>query len=70
LPFFTYIFAGIWLSVWLVSFVYVFSVGEPVARAAPYQFITEMKWDENTRYIVVYQIFMLFWINAFLMGMC
>mmetsp|Transcript_44574 Transcript_44574/g.59146 ORF Transcript_44574/g.59146 Transcript_44574/m.59146 type:complete len:477 (+) Transcript_44574:615-2045(+) len=70
LPFFSYIIAGAWLCIWLVSFVYVFSVGEPVARAAPYQFITEMKWDENTRYIVVYQIFMLFWINAFVMGMC
>ena len=28
-----------------------------------------MKWDENTRNIAFYQIFMLFWINAFIMGM-
>ena len=70
LPLLTYIFAAIWLVVWLVSFVYVFSIGEPTARAAPYQFITEIKWDTNTRYVVIYQLFMLFWINAFIMGMC
>ena len=29
LPFFAYIFAGIWLAVWMVSAIFVFSVGEP-----------------------------------------
>lgn len=70
LPMVAYIVAGLWLTIWLVSFIYVFSIGEPVAREAPYQFITEIKWEDNTRYIVLYQIFMLFWINAFVMGMC
>jgi len=70
LPLVAYIVAGLWLTVWLVSFIYVFSIGEPVAREPPYQFITEIKWEDNTRYIVLYQIFMLFWINAFVMGMC
>ena len=70
LPFFTYIFAAIWFTIWIVSFIFVFSVGEATQRAKPYDFLTEMQWDENTRRIVVYQIFMLFWINAFIMGMC
>lgn len=70
LPLVTYLVAAIWLCIWLVSFIYVFSVGDPVARDPPYQFITEIKWSDNTRYVVVYQIFMLFWINAFVMGMC
>ena len=70
LPFFTYIFAFIWLCIWLVSFVFIFSVGEPAQREAPYAFLTEIKWEDNTRYIVIYQLFMLFWINAFIMGMC
>ena len=70
LPFFTYIIQFIWLGIWLASFIYVFSIGEPVAREAPYQFLTEVKWEENTRYMVIYQLFMLFWLNAFIMGIC
>ena len=69
LPIFSYIFAGVWLAIWMVSAIFVFSVGEPTPRPG-YEFITEMKWDENTRYIVLYQFFMLFWINAFIMGCC
>lgn len=69
LPIFSYIVAGVWLCCWLVSAVYVFSIGTPEPREG-YEFITEMKWEDNTRYIVLYQIFMLFWINAFIMGMC
>lgn len=70
LPLITYIIAFIWFGGWLFSFVYVFSIGEPVQREDPYQFITEVKWSDQTRYIVIYQIFMLFWLNAFIMGMC
>ena len=70
LPLLTYLVAGCWLAVWLVSAIYVFSVGEPTRREAPYDFITEVKWEQNTRYVIFYQVFMLFWINAFIMGMC
>ena len=68
LPAIAYFFAMIWLSIWLVSAVFVFSIGEPAPRPG-YEFITEMQWDEDTRNIAFYQIFMLFWINAFIMGM-
>ena len=70
LPFVTYIIQFVWLGIWLFSFVYVFSIGEPVAREAPYEFLTEVKWEDNTRYMVIYQLFMLFWINAFIVGLC
>jgi len=69
LPLITYFVCAIWLTCWLVSAVFVFSIGEPTSREG-YPFITEMKWDDNTRYIVLFQLFMLFWINAFIMGMC
>ena len=68
LPVIAYIFAMIWFCVWIVSAVFVFSIGTPTPRVG-YEFITEMQWDENTRKIAFYQIFMLFWINAFIMGM-
>ena len=69
LPLVAYIVCAIWLFTWLVGVVFVFSVGEPTAREG-YSFITEMKWEDNTRYILLFQLFMLFWINAFIMGMC
>jgi len=69
LPLLAYFVCFIWLATWGVSAVFVFSIGEPTSREG-YEFITEMKWEDNTRYIVLYQIFMLFWINAFIMGIC
>lgn len=69
LPLAAYIFAGLWFAIWIVSALYVFSVGDPVPRPG-YEFITEIKWSDNTRYIFFYQAFMLFWVNAFIMGMC
>ena len=59
----------IWFTIWLVSAIWVFSVGEPQPRPG-YEFITEMKWEEKTRNIVIYQFFMLFWMNAFILGVC
>ena len=69
LPLAAYVFAALWLAIWMVSAIFVFSVGEPTPRVG-YEFITEMKWSDNTRYVFFYQVFMLFWINAFIMGMC
>ena len=68
-PVITYLIAGLWLAVWLVSAIYVFSIGTPEPREN-YEFITEIKWEGNTRNILWFQLFMLFWINAFIMGMC
>ncbi len=35
-----------------------------------YIFITEIKWEVQTRYIFIYQLFLLFWLNAWIMGLC
>ena len=69
LPILSYLFAFIWFACWGVSAIFVFSIGEPRPRPG-YEFITEMQWSDETRYIAFYQIFMLFWINAFIMGIC
>jgi len=69
LPMLAYIFAFAWLCTWMVSAIYVMSVGEPAPREG-YPFLTEMQWEEETRRIFFYQVFMLFWINAWIMGMC
>ena len=45
LPLLAYFFAMIWFSVWLVSAVFVFSIGEPAPRPGK-EFLTEMQWDE------------------------
>ena len=69
LPALSYLIAFIWLLCWIVSALYVYSVGEPYPRPE-YEFLTDIKWEDNTRYIMFYQVFMLFWINAFIMGTC
>ena len=44
LPLAAYFVCIIWLACWLVSAVFVFSIGEPKPRPG-YDFITEMQWD-------------------------
>ena len=70
LPFFSWVFQVLWVGVWVVCAIYVFSVGEPAQRAAPWEFTTEIMWSDTTRYILWYQIFGLFWIAAFINGLC
>ena len=67
LPAVSYIVAAVWLTIWFVSAIYVFSIGDPAPREG-YTFITEMQWSDQTRYMVLFQLFMLFWINAFIYG--
>ncbi len=59
--------ALLWLLLGLGSAVFVFSVGTPMPRPG-YEFITEIKWSDQTRYIFFYHVFGLFWINAFIIG--
>lgn len=68
LPFAGFVLASIWAIVWFCGSIYVFSTGNPAPRDFPYAFMTEIKWSEMTRYIFFFQVFMLFWINAFIVG--
>lgn len=63
------IFFVIWIICWFVAVLWVFSVGEPKPREE-LPFVTEIKWDDKTRYIFFYQVFGLFWMNAFIIGCC
>lgn len=57
-----------WLIGWTFLAVWIMSVGEPQQRPAPLQFMTEVKWDQQTRYIFLYHLFGGLWVNAFLIG--
>jgi len=67
LPMASFIITLIWFVFWLWSAIYVFSTGNPEPRDG-YPFITEVKWSKTTRWIFMYHIFGLFWINAFIIG--
>lgn len=58
---------GVWYVLWLSAAVFIFSVGTPVSREG-FPFITEMKWDDNTRGVLAYMIFALLWVNAYIEG--
>lgn len=70
LPLFSWLLQVVWGLVWIVCALYVFSVGEPEAREDPWSFLTHVKWSDTTRYIFWYQIFGLFWVAAFINGIC
>lgn len=57
----------IWYVIWISAAIFIFSVGTPTAREN-YPYITEIKWSEQTRYIMIYHVFALLWINAFIIG--
>lgn len=68
LPLISYIVIAIWFSFWIVGAAFVFSIGTPVSRDDGWPMLTEVKWDEITRYAFFYDVFGLFWVNAFLIG--
>lgn len=67
LPFASIILTGIWFLIWLTSAVCIFSVGTPEART-DFPFITNIVWSKGTRAVMVYHVFALLWINAFIVG--
>ena len=68
LPIISYIAIGIWTIFWIVGAVFVFSIGTPEPRDDGFKFATEVKWTDQNRYIMFYDIFGLFWVTAFLIG--
>lgn len=57
----------VWFGLWFGSAIFIFSVGTPTPRVG-YEFITEVMWDPYVRWIFLYHVFGLFWINAFIIG--
>ena len=56
----------VFIAIWLVSAIYVYSVGE--VERSQYGPYAEMIWNDVTRYVWLYHIFGLFWISAFIIG--
>jgi hypothetical protein len=59
--------AVIFLAIWIVSAVYIFTVGEAKPRENLTTFST-VEWDTTTRYVFLYYLFGLFWVSAFIIG--
>jgi hypothetical protein len=66
IPLVFFVVVGAWVCWWIISAVYVYSVGTPYR--SPYGPYTEIKWDNVTRYVWIYHLFGLFWIGAFIIG--
>ena len=64
LPILAYIFSFIFLLFWIVTAVFIWSIGTPKFKDnSP---IADIDWDEKTRYIMWYFFFGLFWVTAFM----
>ena len=68
LPMLSYLSIGAFTLFWLYGATMVFSIGTPVSRDDDYPFLTEVKWSRLTRGCFFYDVFGLFWINAFIIG--
>ncbi len=56
----------IWFGYWIVTYIFIYSVGDlDTESETPF---ASMKWNTTTRYVAWYDIFGLFWINAFIIG--
>lgn len=67
LPFISYVFITVWCLLWFFGGMYMYTVGYAIPRPG-FEFTTEIMWDPATKPIIVYYIFGLFWVNAFLIG--
>jgi hypothetical protein len=61
-----FVIIGVWITFWVVSAIYLYSVGE--ARKDPDYPITTIEWTGTTKYLFIYFIFALFWVSAFIIG--
>lgn len=68
LPFSSYVILFIWLGAWGLGGLFLWTVGYSAPRDG-YEFSTQIVWDKYTKYVLIYYVFGLFWINAFIVGM-
>lgn len=65
-PVFFFVVIGIWTAYWWISAIYIYSVGD-VSKRGNTPFAT-IKWNDTTRYVYLFNVFGMFWVNAFLIG--
>lgn len=68
IPIFFIIIIGAFICYWVFTAAYIFSIGQIGPRDAPLQFLSTVKWEDKTRYIFLYHLFGLLWVNAFIIG--
>jgi hypothetical protein len=66
-PLISNIFIIVWCLVWFWGGLYLYTVGYAHPRQGM-EFMTEITWDKDTKPVIVYYIFGLFWVNGFLIG--
>lgn len=58
----------VYYAYWIVAAIFIWSVGDVQKRSdSPF---ASVEWSDTTRYVFIYNLFGLFWINAFLIGCC
>jgi len=55
----------VWFFIWILSAVFIFSIGEPKPRE-DFPMITEIEWTTSSRWMVAYHLFALLWVNEFI----
>lgn len=68
LPLLSYIIISVWCVFWIVGAACIFSIGTPEPRDDGWPMLTEVKWTKMTRGMFFYDVFGLFWVNAFIIG--
>jgi len=69
IPIISYVVTLVWFLFWLWGAVYVFAAGYPEPRLEDnLPFVSIMRWDQTTEIAIWYDVFGLFWINAFVIG--
>jgi hypothetical protein len=66
-PLLFFFIVGIWVVFWVISAVFVYSVGD-ATKSATNPIFADMKWNNTTRQVWIYHLFGLFWISAFIIG--
>jgi len=56
-----------WFGLWVIIALHIASVGDPVPRS-DFPFLTEMKWSDKTKYVLLYSLFGFLWIMNFIIG--
>ena len=67
LPFTSFITLFIWLGLWSMGGLWLWTVGYAAPRKG-FEFSTEIMWDPYTKPILVYYVLGFFWVNAFVIG--
>jgi hypothetical protein len=66
-PLVFFLICGVWVLFWVISAVYVYSVGD-AQQSKTNPILADMKWNSTTRYVWIYHLFGAFWISAFIIG--